>query len=249
MLILLFRNYYEREIIMNNNLDEAILYLCHDLNRTLKKKNWKQLSEKSLLFELTISILGSQCTYELALAATEELDKSGLFVNPVAIYSKHEYFNLVYSTLSKPIYRKEWGVQGRRYRFYESRSNYITESIWNVYNNYGSIKKLISSLSELNNVRETLIRLIKGFGPKQASHFLRNIGYAENIAVLDTHVLDYMHIKGMVDKPLKSISNLKLYEKVETILRELINIFNYTLACIDQAIWIVMRVYSRESYL
>lgn len=234
---------------MNNNLDEAILYLCHDLNKTLKKKSWKQLSEKSLLFELTISILGSQCTYELALAATEELDKAGLFRNPIANYSELEFFSKVYITLSKPIYRKEWSDQGRRYRFYETRSNYITESIWNVYNQYGSIKKLISSSTELNNARETLIRLIKGFGPKQASHFLRNIGYDENIAVLDTHVLNYMHIKGMVDKPLKSISNLKLYEKVETILRELINKFNYSLACIDQAIWIVMRVYSREAHL
>lgn len=44
--------------------------------------------------------------------------------------------------------------------------------------------------------REWLVKNIKGLGYKEASHFLRNIGY-RNICIIDRHVITIMHDAGV----------------------------------------------------
>ena len=231
---------------MIDRINSAILEICSEIEKQIGNKNFSEMKEEHILFELVLSILGSQCKFETAFAACEELEKANLLDAPYRRYTKQKYRTLLQNILSKPMYRKEWNGRSRKYRFYKTRSEYIVESIWNLYSMYDSIKELIKTGIDLNELRSILINNVKGFGPKEASHFLRNIGYNNNIAILDTHILKYMYYSGVIEKPIKYVTNIKLYEKLEKLLINLIRQFEYSIVCIDQAIWIVMRVYQKE---
>ena len=69
-------------------------------------------------------------------------------------------------------------------RFYKNKSNYLINSKYK----YEIINKKIYRLKNNNDMRDFLIKNIKGLGLKEASHFLRNIGI-ENFAILDRHIL------------------------------------------------------------
>jgi N-glycosylase/DNA lyase len=86
-----------------------------------------------------------------------------------------------------------------------------------------------------------------GIGPKQASLFLRNIGFTEELAIFDTHLLRFMSLFGLFDQDIRPISSLRNYENLENHLRDYAKSAGYSLGCVDQAIWIVMRVYLREA--
>ena len=63
------------------------------------------------------------------------------------------------------------------------------------------------------SLRELLLQNVTGLGWKEASHFLRNIGF-RGLAILDRHILKHLHqLKVIPDQP-KSISP-KRYKEIE----------------------------------
>lgn len=90
-----------------------------------------------------------------------------------------------------------------RTRFYMNKTRYLIEAN----KHWEKIKKIISSNKNPREVREKLIKEVKGLGMKEASHFLRNIGKSKNkLAILDRHILEQL-------KKLKIIKNLELNKK------------------------------------
>ncbi|NPA12778.1 MAG: N-glycosylase/DNA lyase [Aquificae bacterium] len=70
--------------------------------------------------------------------------------------------------------------------------------------------------------REKLVKEIYGYGYKEASHFLRNIGF-EDVAIIDRHISRFLFEKGLV-KPRKTITKkvyLECEEALEKICKEL----------------------------
>ena len=47
---------------------------------------------------------------------------------------------------------------------------------------------------------EWLVKHVKGLGYKEASHFLRNIGYSSELAILDRHVLKNLKKHGVISR-------------------------------------------------
>jgi N-glycosylase/DNA lyase len=70
-------------------------------------------------------------------------------------------------------------------RFPNRKSGYIYEAIKKV----KEIKKNLSMST--HELREWLVKNVKGFGMKEASHYLRNIGI-NGLAILDVHVQRFM---------------------------------------------------------
>lgn len=72
-------------------------------------------------------------------------------------------------------------------------------------------------LSDINKYikRDTLADKINGFGLKEASHFMRNIGYRD-LVILDRHILKNMIAVGALDE-LPNISTAKRYKTIEKI--------------------------------
>ncbi|HZX11973.1 MAG TPA: N-glycosylase/DNA lyase [Candidatus Nanoarchaeia archaeon] len=57
--------------------------------------------------------------------------------------------------------------------------------------------------------RELIIKNVKGLGYKESSHFLRNIGHAEGLAILDRHILKNMKKYGAVTSLPKTLTRKK----------------------------------------
>jgi N-glycosylase/DNA lyase len=104
-------------------------------------------------------------------------------------------------------------------------------------------------LESSNDIRDTRRRLaleVSGLGPKQASLFLRNIGYAAHVAVLDIHVLTYMNWVGLTETLMRSVPTLRKYEALENAFMEHAYSFGYTPDRFDLAVWVVVKVAKEE---
>ncbi|MEM1550621.1 MAG: N-glycosylase/DNA lyase [Candidatus Bathyarchaeia archaeon] len=84
-----------------------------------------------------------------------------------------------------------------------ARAKYIVEA-----------RKVINQLWEIlrsphdeKSIREWLVKNVKGIGYKEASHFLRNMGFT-NVAIVDRHILSVL-TKYKLIKKRKSLSRLK----------------------------------------
>ncbi len=86
-------------------------------------------------------------------------------------------------------------------RFKYKKAQYIVEASRQFSADGGvSIKPRIRQFSDVCDMREWLVRNVKGMGYKEASHFLRNIGFGEEIAILDRHILKNLRWLGVIGK-------------------------------------------------
>ncbi len=82
-------------------------------------------------------------------------------------------------------------------RFHNQKAKYVVKNRELV---RGDKPRLIELLGEdVHRVREVLVEVVWGFGLKEASHFMRNIGYS-GLAVLDRHVLRWMKALGAIEE-------------------------------------------------
>ncbi|MFC2174331.1 N-glycosylase/DNA lyase [archaeon] len=82
--------------------------------------------------------------------------------------------------------------------------------------------------------RDWLVKNVKGIGMKEASHFLRNIGF-DDYAIIDFHILDLLARHKLIKKP-KTLSK-KEYLEIEGKLAKLAKATNLTLAELDLYLW------------
>ena len=83
-------------------------------------------------------------------------------------------------------------------------------------------------------IREWLAKTIKGLGYKEASHFLRNIGF-KNLAIIDFHIIDILEKFGIIQKP-KTLSKKK-YIEIEQVLKKIGECVNLDLDELDLYLW------------
>ena len=82
---------------------------------------------------------------------------------------------------------KDFEIEGHlrsHTRFYRNKSKYLRLAKESYRLTEGEIKKTKNP----KELREYLVKNVKGIGYKESSHFLRNIGY-RNLAILDRHIL------------------------------------------------------------
>ena len=113
-------------------------------------------------------------------------------------------------------------------RFPNIRSKYITEAI----DFKEELENIISS--QETDIRDWLVKNIKGLGYKEASHFLRNIGY-KNYAIIDFHIVDLLVKYNLIKKP-KTMTKRK-YLEIEGILQNLGEKVALNLAELDLYLW------------
>jgi N-glycosylase/DNA lyase len=99
-----------------------------------------------------------------------------------------------------------------------------------------SIKPLLGQYADIHECREWLVTQIKGLGYKEASHFLRNIGLGENIAILDRHILRNLQLLGVMEDIPESLSKAK-YGQIEIKMREFAQSVNIPFAHLDLLLW------------
>ncbi len=130
-------------------------------------------------------------------------------------------------------------LHGLRARFYRMRGHYIHESQRlapvlkeKVLELAGPPEK--STYGSEKRARKWLVENVKGFGYKEASHFLRNVGY-ENLAILDKHILRIMKEYGLIDEI--PAMTPKRYTEIEEKLRGFGKEVNLSMAELDLYLW------------
>ena len=111
--------------------------------------------------------------------------------------------------------REEIGAYLKGIRFRNNKANYIVEAR-NLFTKKGQldIKSKIMACDDSVRLREWLVENVKGVGMKEASHFLRNIGLGEKLAILDRHIMRNLKDLGVLESIPKSFSE-KAYLQIE----------------------------------
>lgn len=133
-----------------------------------------------------------------------------------------------YSTLSARELSKRLKEHG--YRFPNKRAEYIIRAREHT----EKIMEKIRSGTPGKELREWLADNVLGLGYKEASHFLRNIGY-KDIAIIDFHILDVLAEHDLMEKP-KTMSRKK-YLEIERILKGLADETGLNLSELDLYLW------------
>jgi len=82
--------------------------------------------------------------------------------------------------------------------------------------------------------RDWLVENVKGLGMKEASHFLRNVGFGD-VAIIDFHIVDLLVDEGILERP-KGM-NTRRYLEIEDLLREIAKRVGMSLGELDLYLW------------
>lgn len=85
-------------------------------------------------------------------------------------------------------------------------------------------------------MREWLVKNVRGFGYKEASHFLRNVGFGGDLAILDRHILKNLKELGVIDKIPESLTG-KQYLEIEGKMRAFSKDVGIPFAELDLLLW------------
>ncbi|MFH0835233.1 MAG: N-glycosylase/DNA lyase [Candidatus Micrarchaeota archaeon] len=115
------------------------------------------------------------------------------------------------------------------HRFPNARAKYICEA-----------KRHRDALRDLRRLpndaerREWLVRNVRGLGYKEASHFLRNVGFLD-AAIIDRHILNVLAEYGIIKKP-KTLTRRR-YLEIEGALRRIARRMRLSLGELDFYLW------------
>ena len=97
-------------------------------------------------------------------------------------------------------------------------------------------ERLLPLLQDPADARRWLVRRIPGMGYKEASHFLRNIGFGDTLAILDRHILRYLVQYGVIPALPRSLTPRR-YEAIEHEMRAFAARLGLPLAHLDLLLW------------
>ncbi|MCK9223720.1 MAG: N-glycosylase/DNA lyase [Candidatus Muirbacterium halophilum] len=127
-------------------------------------------------------------------------------------------------------------INSVRFKNRKSEYAYIARSFFTDNNGLFNIKKTLLGFDDKRELRNYLAENIKGYGYKEASHFLRNIGFGKNLAILDRHILKNLVKLNIIDEIPKSISKKK-YSEIELKIEKFCNKINIRMDYLDLVLW------------
>lgn len=116
------------------------------------------------------------------------------------------------------------------HRFPSARAKYVVEARKNA----GSLKSVLEKAGSGSEAREWFVRNVKGLGYKEASHFLRNVGFTD-VAILDFHIIDILERCGAIQRP-KTLTKNR-YLEIERVLADFAKKRGMNLAELDLYLW------------
>lgn len=162
--------------------------------------------DKEWFSELCFCLLTANSKAETALRIQAELGPEGFLT-----YSQEQIRDVI----------KKHG-----HRFHNNKAKYIVEA-----RKHAAIRVAIKNQTDIKQARSFLVFNIKGLGLKEASHFLRNVGY-EEVAIIDRHILKWLKQNNFIEEIPKTITP-KFYLHCEDILGN----FGIPLNKLDLIIW------------
>ena len=224
-----------------NKTDQLINNFCNDIVLFNKINSWKNMSDNDIYLELFTCILGSQVKYEMAITYSNKLVS---IINELLSLQtiSNRLEKRIYTVLTTEAIHLSINKKYNSYRFPNKGSRNISHAISLINSDNFNLKSILSSKDySTNTIRRYIVANFYGIGPKQASHFLKNIGYTDKIAILDSHIMKYLKIKLNSSINNTNISSLKNYEIIENEFITQTKYFDFPPVIVDQSIWFISR--------
>jgi len=206
----------------NKELIEEVLDIYSSIRTRIEDRlrefsdSWENESEENLFSELAFCLLTPQSKAKMCWCSICTLKEKDALISG----TEEEILDCLY------------GV-----RFKYKKAKYIVE-VRELFKLDGkiSVKKIIENGATPFEIREWLVKNVKGMGHKEASHFLRNIGKGRDLAILDRHILKNMKLIGIIDKIPDSMPPKK-YLELEGILRQFSDEVGIPMDHLDIVLW------------
>lgn len=190
-----------------------------DIEKRLRefKEIWEKGSNEDIHAELSFCILTPQSKAVNAWKAITTLRENGLLFNGSA-EDIVEYLNIV--------------------RFKNNKAKYLVALREQMQNKKGEIitKDFFNSITDVKEKREWIVKNIKGMAYKEAGHFLRNIGFGKEIAILDRHILKNLVKLEVIEDVPKSLTP-KLYLEIEEKMKAYCKFISIPMDSLDLLLW------------
>jgi len=174
----------------------------------------KEADENKWFEELVFCILTANSSAKIGLKAIEKLKKEK-------------------ALLEGPIEKVEEVLRKVGHRYAKKRAEYIILARKLI----PGLKRRIISIKGINNKRMWLVQNVMGIGMKEASHFLRNVGYFD-VAIIDRHILKILSGYDIIDKTFnKRTLTIKRYLKIENILKKIAKSVDLKPGILDLYLW------------
>ncbi len=178
---------------------------------------WNNGDNKSIHMELSFCILTPQSKALNAWAAIEKLDENKLLWSGEK-EEISEHLNTV--------------------RFKNNKADNLVRLRNQMTNDKGEIitKDFFEGIKKVEDKREWIVKNIRGMSFKEASHFLRNVGFGDDLAILDRHILRNMEKLGVIKEIPKTITPKK-YKEMEVKLRKYTKKVGIPMDHMDLLLW------------
>ncbi len=201
-----------------NSLIESYKTKKNDIDKKLKEfQEILDQSDERVFAELSFCICTPQSKATLCWKAVESLMKNRLlFVGDVN--QIRPFLNVV--------------------RFGESKAGYIVDARDFFTSGRLYIKKKILCFNNSFELREWLAENVKGIGLKEASHFIRNIGfdYKNQLAILDRHIMKNLKEFDVIKEIPKTLTE-KRYLEIEKLMKSFAERNNMSIYELDLLLW------------
>lgn len=211
------------------SLDMKAIIKYREKHRPLVEQRLKDFhglrnsSNHRIFCELSYCILTPQSNALSCDRAVVELERQGILLKPHARVSELE-----------DILKKT--------RFWRNKTRYLLKA-WDQYMADGKdIKKELGlghdagENRELrNNIRQDMKGM--GIGMKEASHFLRNIGCGQDLAILDRHILNCLSELEVIEGQEASLKSDKDYMRIEKGIGDFCQCENFSMEELDLLLW------------
>ncbi len=132
--------------------------------------------------------------------------------------------------------KSEISEEIKRVRFRHNKSEYLVEAREKFLDDDFSLKEKLKEFEDPKNARKWIVDNIKGLGLKESSHFLRNIGYTQDLAILDRHILKNLEDLGVIEEVPKTLTKKK-YLEIEEKMKGFSDEVGIPLGHLDLVLW------------
>lgn len=174
---------------------------------------WEKATDEELFIELVFCLLTPQSKAKTCWKAVQRLNRKCMLSEGEPCQIRDELFGV---------------------RFNRRKAEYIclARKTFSTY----PLRATLKEFDDPFKAREWLVENVLGMGYKEASHFLRNIGLGEDLAILDRHILKNLKLLGVINDVPSTLSR-RTYLEIERKMTEFSKRTGISMGQMDLLLW------------